>query len=710
MAKDLPEVVSAVNVMSLEKENMLLSLRVGEKVIRSGGIFTGKNFFNMFSFPFLYGNPNHALNDKNAMVISEGLAINLFGTGENAIGKSIEWEIFGMKKQSQVSGVFNNLPANNSMHFDYALTQELLLTEIWTNGQKWWNEGPTTYIELKEGTNVSQFTTKIKDFIKKYQKENLFTLFLRPYSSAYLYGKYENGVQSGGRIEYVRLFSVIALFILLIACINFMNLSTAKATRRLKEVGIKKSVGASRGALAFQFLGESLFMSFLSLLLAIVLVIAFLPVFNALTGKQLSLQLSSNLITILLISTIVTGLVSGSYPAIYLSGFNPVAVLKGKIRNSYGEILARKGLVVFQFVISLVLIVSVMIINRQVNYVQSKNLGYNKENIIHFDKEGLVQQNTGNFLAELKKIPGVVNASAIQQSIVVEGGGSSTYGISWPGKVENTNIDFVVRTVDFNMLETFGMQMKEGRSFSEKYGDEKSKLIINETAAKIMGLKNPIGTPIRMWDQDMTIIGVVKDFHVSSLHAAIEPFVFRFNPEETMMIMARIEKGKEKETLILMENFYKKYNPGFVFDYKFLDQAVQAQYVSEKRVSILSRYFAGLAILISCLGLFGLATFNAEIRTKEIGIRKILGATAGNLVLLLSKDYLKLVMLAVVLAFPLSWWMMNKWLESFVYKIDIGSNVFLIAFATVIGLTFLTVSFQALKAALANPSNALRTE
>jgi putative ABC transport system permease protein len=225
-----------------------------------------------------------------------------------------------------------------------------------------------------------------------------------------------------------------------------------------------------------------------------------------------------------------------------------------------------------------------------------------------------------------------------------------------------------------------------------------------------MGLKNPIGTPIRMWDEDMTIIGVVKDFHVSSLHAAIEPFVFRFNPEETMMIMARIEKGKEKETLILMENFYKKYNPGFVFDYKFLDQAVQAQYVSEKRVSILSRYFAGLAILISCLGLFGLATFNAEIRTKEIGIRKILGATAGNLVLLLSKDYLKLVMLAVVLAFPLSWWMMNKWLESFVYKIDIGSNVFLIAFATVIGLTFLTVSFQALKAALANPSNALRTE
>ena len=710
MSKDLPEVESAVSVMSLAKENMVLSLRVGEKVVRNTGIFAGKDFFNMFSFPLLYGNARQALNDKNAIVISEGLAENLFGSSEKAMGKSIEWEVFGMKKQSQVSGVFKKLPQNNSMHFDFALTQELLLTEIWTNGQKWWNEGPSTFITIKEGTNLEQFSTKIKDFIKKYHKDNLFTIFLRPYSSAYLYGKYENGVQSGGRIEYVRLFSVIALFILLIACINFMNLSTAKATRRLKEVGIKKSVGASRKSLAFQFLGESLFMSFLSLLLALVLVIALLPVFNDITGKQLALELSPKLISILLLAAIITGLVSGSYPAIYLSGFNPVAVLKGKIKNSIGEVIARKGLVVFQFTISMVLIISVIIIYQQVEYVQSKNLGYNKDNIIHFDKEGLVQQNTENFLAELKKLPGVVNASAIQQSVVVEGGGSSTYGISWPGKIENNNIDFNVRPVDFDMLETLGIQIKEGRSFSRQYGDEKSKLIFNETAVKIMGLKNPIGTPIRMWGEDMTIVGVVRDFHMSSMHEAIAPMVFKYDPEQTMMIMARIAAGKEKETLGLMEKFYKKYNPGYVFDYKFLDEAFQAQYASEKRVSILSRYFAGLAILISCLGLFGLAAFNAEIRTKEIGIRKILGASAGNLVILLSKDYLKLVMLAVVLAFPLSWWAMNKWLSGFAYKINIGPNVFLIAIAAVLLLTFLTVSYQAIKAAIANPSTALRTE
>jgi ABC-type antimicrobial peptide transport system permease subunit len=489
-----------------------------------------------------------------------------------------------------------------------------------------------------------------------------------------------------------------------------MNLSTARASRRLKEVGIKKVLGSSRKTLIVQFISEAVFMSFLSLILAGFIVGLFMPVFNQITGKEIAVQLNLNLILIIASVTFLTGILSGSYPAFYLSSFNPVAVLKGKIKNSVGEIIARKGLVVFQFVVSLVLIVSVMVIYKQVYFIQSKNLGYNKDNIIYFDKEGTIAQNSDAFLAELKKNPNILNISAIQQNVVQNGHNNSTYGIDWPGKTKNELVNFVVRNVDYDLIETLGIQIKEGRSFSKQFGSDSSKLIFNETAIKIMGLKDPIGTKLRMWDEDVQIVGVVKDFHISSLHEPILPMVFRYNHDKASMIMAKIKAGKERETIADLEKFYKKYNPGYLFDYKFLDNTFQAQYVSEQRVSTLSKYFAVLTILISCLGLFGLAAFNAESKTKEIGIRKVLGATASSVMYLLSKDFFKLIIIAALIAFPLAWWAMNNWLSDFAYKIKIGSDVFFIAFAAMVMLTFLTISYQAIKAAIANPIKSLRTE
>lgn len=710
LKKDLPEVENSVLFFNLAKEGLLFNLRTNDKSIRAAGAFAGKDMFKIFSFPVKQGSANTVLSEKNSIVLSEKTAKNLFGTAENAVGKSVEFEITGMKKNVQVSGVFEDIPANSSLQFDFALTEELLIQDLWTNGQVWSNEGPATYIVLKKGTDLAKFNNKIKDFIQKYHRSQ-FSLFVRPFSDAYLYGNYENGVQAGGRIAYVRLFSFVAILILIIACINFMNLSTARASRRLKEVGVKKTMGIGRRQLIFQFLTEAVFISFFSLLIAVLLVVIFLPGFNEVTGKQITLHFSPQLLTMALLVTLATGLLSGSYPAFYLSGFNPVTILKGKIKNSVGELLARKGLVVFQFVVSLVLIVAMLVIYRQVEFIQNRNLGYNKENVIYFDKTGKTLENTESFLAELKKVPGVVNASAIQQNVIQGSvGNASTYGIEWPGKEPEQSVNFTVRSVDYDLLETLGIQLKEGRAFSRTFGTDNKGLIFNETAIQIMGLKNPLGTKVRMWDQEMEIIGVVRDFHISSLHESIAPMVFRLDPSRTAMIMAKLQAGKERESMAAIESFYKRFNPGYPFDYKFLDASFQAQYVAEKRISALSTWFASLAILISCLGLFGLASFNAEVRTKEIGIRKVLGASERSIVFLLSADFFKLLLAAIAVAFPIAWWAMNKWLGAYAYKTTIGIDVFLLAFFASAVFTLITIGFQSVKAAITNPVKNLRTE
>jgi putative ABC transport system permease protein len=710
MKKDMPEVISAVPVMSLEKNGMKISVRIDDKVIKAPGIFTHKEFFEMFSFPVMLGNPDNIMSSKEAMVLSESLAISLFGSPDSAIGKNVSWEIMGKQQTSKITGVFAPLPKNNSLNFDFVANWDILYDNF-QNFQKWSNTGPNTYLLLKKGTDVAQFNSKIEKFINKYLGDNKFTLFVRPYSNGYLYGKYENGIQSGGRIEYVRLFSIVAIFILVIACINFMNLSTAKASHRLKEVGIKKAIGSTKSALVLQFLSEAVFMVFFSMITAIFMVTLVMPAFNNITGKHLSISTDPKIITLALLITFITGIFAGSYPAFYMSGLKAVSLFKGKLKKSVPEMLARKGLVVFQFALSFILIVGVMVIVKQVSFVQSKNIGYDKSNIIHFDKEGGLNGNSAeSFLAEVKNIPGVMNASSVQQNVMQKGNGSSTYGINWAGKSSDALIDIAVRAVNYDLIETLGIQLVDGRSFSDAYRAGDQGLIFNETAIKLMGLKKPVGTKINMWGEDRTIIGVVKDFHISSLHEMISPLVFYFDSQKASTFMVKIEPGKERETIGKVKDLYKKFNPGYLFEYRFLDELYQAQYISEQRVSVISKYFAALGIIISCLGLFGLAAYNAAVRKKEISIRKALGASTGNVIGILSKDYAVLIIISMVIGFPLSWVAMNAWLDGFAYRVNIGAYIFIVAGMSMIILALITVSYQSLRAALRSPVKNLRTE
>ncbi|GAA3944119.1 FtsX-like permease family protein [Chitinophaga oryziterrae] len=683
-------------------------LSVGDNTVKAAGIFAGKDYFNIFSYPLLQGSSMRVLTDKHAIVISEKLAMKLFHTTENLIGKTIHWQLYDIKKQSVIAGVFKGTPANSSIQFDlafpFATFKDIVGITGTMNSQN--NSGPFyTYLVLKKGTSVAHFNDKLNAFMNSYDKSTDRNLFLKPYGENYLYGNYENGIQSGGRIGYVKLFSLIALFIVIIACINFMNLSTAKASGRMKEIGICKAMGADRKTLILQHMGEALLMAFLSLIIALLLVQLLLPRFNEITGKHLVVRADINLILSFLGITLFTGLIAGSYPALYLSGFNPVAVLKGNVRNSMEELWARKGLVVFQFSLSFIFIAAVLIVYKQITYIQTKNPGYDKDHVIYFESEGNVAASIPAFLSEVKKIPGIVNASAMVGHIL----GSPGIPVSWKENGREEMIMFRNLHGTYDLIETLGIKMLSGRSFSQNSGTDGSKIIFNEAAIKTMGIKDPVGKVINFAGMRREIAGVVKNFHFESLHESVKPLFIELD-HQTQTILVRISPGMERKVIDQLGSFYKSFNPKFSFDYNFLNADFQAQYNAEKQVAELSKYFAGLAVLISCLGLFGLSTFTAERKRKEIGIRKVLGATAKNVMLLLFRDLLLSVLIAMVIAIPLAWWTISSWLQRFAYHIHIGPDVFLIAGGAIIGITLLTISFHTIKATMTNSVNDLRTE
>lgn len=681
------------------------TLTVEDRNVKADGFYVGKDYFNIFSYDLIQGDKDQVLVDKKSIVISEELAIKLYDTTDDIIGKPVE---FQHEKTFLISGIFKGTPINSSFQFDYVLTfEEYKDDNSWV--KSWGSNGPPTYVILEDGVDADQLSEKIADFVNSKGEQTNVTLFLKPYSERYLYGRYENGVQSGGRIEYVRLFSIIAVFILIIACINFMNLSTARASRRAREVGIKKAIGAPQSSLIFQFLGESIVITLLSLIIASLVVLLFLPQFNQITNKEITLQFDVTVILLLIGFALFTGLLSGSYPALYLSGFKPAAVLKGEVRGSLGELWARRGLVIFQFTLSVILIVAVLVIFKQIEYVQTKNLGYNNENIIYFGSEGRVNDNRETFLSEIKNIPGVVNASSIGHNLV--GRQNNTSGLNWEGKNQDEKILFENVRVNYGLLETLEIEMLSGRSFSREFSTDTTKIIFNETAIDILGFEDPIGKVVRLWDQhDLEIIGVAKDFHFQSLHESVKPLFFRINTDYNWNIMVRIEAGKEKETLEKLQAFYVDFNPGFTFEYNFLDVQFQKQYAAEQRVAILSKYFAGFAILISCLGLFGLAAFTAERRLKEIGIRKALGSSVTNIIILLTGDFTRLVFVSIVIALPVSYFLVSNWLNRFAYHIDLGAWFFVGAGLTALLIAWVTVTTQAVKAAKVNPSQCLRNE
>ena len=719
MEKDLPEVEFATCV---KKETDPGILSFNNKHLKVKPVFAGKDFFNVFSYQIIDGNKNNALKDISSVFLSDKLALKLFNT-TNITGKTISWNFkdddVDFSNVYKIAGVFKAPPANATDQFEMLFPFDLYAEKnIGGNGDisYWGSNMVSTYVLLKKGADADVFNKKIKDFSKAkikslYARNDMIKyegdLFIQKYSDRYLYNNFVNGVQSGGRIEYVKLFSIIAIFILIIACINFMNLSTAKASRRMKEVGIKKVVGASRSSLVFQYMSESIVMAFTSLLIAILFVVLLLPAFKELTGKELSLQLNVDLILSAVSITFITGLIAGSYPALYLSGFKPVSILKGKLPASFTESWIRKGLVVFQFSISVILIVSVLVVYQQMKLIQTTNLGYNKDNIIRFLNDGNLPKNLSPFIAELKNIPGVINASDVSGDLLGNYDHSGG-GITWQGKDPNLNIEYYGNAADVGFFETMGLQMVDGRTFSNNYADSSS-VIFNESAIKAMGLKNPVGKTVSLWGEKKQIIGVAKDYHFQSLYKKIGPSFFTFSQNNPATVV-KIKNGNEQQTIARIKNLYNKYNSGLDFNYAFLHDDYNKLYASELRVSVLSRYFAGIAILISCLGLFGLAAFTAQKRQKEIGIRKVIGASVSDVVAMLSKDFLTLVCIALLIAIPASWWAANQWLQSFAYRINITPFVFVISGVSVIVITLITISFQSIKAAVANPVKSLRSE
>ncbi len=673
--------------------------------LREHGYHVGKDFFNIFTYPLIVGDANAVLNDRTSICISRDLANRFFGSVENAMGKTIRYED---DRNFTVSGVFENINKKSTYIFDFVLPlQDFLDRNVWAND--WANTGPSTYVLLQDGVNPRATSDKIAGYIQSKVADSDAELFLKRYSEQYLQGRYTNGLPDGGRIDYVRLFSMIAVFIMVIACINFMNLSTARASKQAHEVGIRKAIGAGRIGLIRQYLGEAILISFVAMLLSYSLVTMLLSSFNEITGKSIVLSLTPELIAISLITLLVTGILAGSYPAFYLSHFRPIQVIKSEIKNSLGEVWARKGLVIFQFTITIMLIVGVVVIHRQTQYLHNKPLGYNRDNVILFNQDGGIPGQRATFFNELRKIPGVVHAGGVSHGLV--GRVSSNPGLEWGGKAPEERIVFERFFVDHDFYETMEFQMAEGRWFSREFTTDTTKMVINETAAKAMGFtaKEAIGQRVQLSEHfHLDIIGVVEDFHYASLHESVQPAYFHL--QGTWNIAARLAAGREEEALDQIKALHQKFAPGYTFDYAFLDRSYQALYESEKRVSTLSSCFASFAIIISCLGLFGLATFTAERRIKEIGIRKVLGATVSNIVMMLSKDFIGLVLVSIIIGMPISYFFMQEWLAQFAYKIDLSAWIFLGAAIISLLIAWLTVSSQALKAANVNPVKSLKNE
>ncbi len=723
LLNEFPEIEESTTVLHnswFEGEKFLLS-DGGEQFFSSAIQFAGKNYFNMFSFPLLYGNPDEAITTMNSVVISEGMAKKLFQT-TNAIGKTVECLHDEFGGSYTVSGVFKKLPKNTSETFDAVFNFEALAAYD-EDFREWNNSDAQTYVVLAKGTKLDEFNAKIKNFLRTRNENAPETYFAQPYADRYLHGNYENGKVAGGRIEYVRLFSIIALLILVIACVNFVNISTAKASTRIKEIGVKKSMGAERRSLMAQFTSESIVISAIGMLFALLLVRLLLPQFNGIAGKELALSFDTDLILGVVLITLSTGFMAGIYPALYLSGLSALHSLKGKMVQNLKSDFARKGLVVFQFVASVILIVSVFIVYKQMEYIQNKNLGFNRDNVVWFNSgvmeanlnraegaAGMSTEDIENFVGILKNTPGVVNTSNFRHTMMADFG--TTTGLDWPGK--DTEIDGLFAQIagGYNFIETMQMELKQGRSYSKKFQTEHEKIIFNEAAIEQMEMKDPIGKTVNLWGEDKEIIGVVKNFHIDKLYRKVMPvFITLTNSNFASNIMVRMERGTETATLERIQRAYQDYFiSGMPFEFNFLNENYQALYEAEKRVATLSKYSAVLATIISCLGLFGLAVFTIQRRKREISIRKVLGQSAAQVVMMLSSEFAKLVLISILIALPLAYLLANNWLSGFAYHIPLQVWYFIGAGLIALIIAILTVGSQAIRAAMINPAASLRSE
>ena len=673
------------------------------------GSFVDPAFLSMFSFPLAEGIAQGQLQEAHSIVITEKLARKLFGSAD-ALNKTIRIDA---KDNFVVTGILKDLPANTRFTFEYLLPWSYLKQKGWNN-DNWISNNTTTFLQLQPNTSVAGFNDKIKNFTRqKSGHAQVWTHFLHPLDKWRLYSGFENGKPVSGRITTVRLFGIIAAFILLIACINFMNLSTARSEKRAKEVGIRKLAGAGRSILIRQFIIESFVLAAASGIIALILVKMVLPPFNALINTQLTIPFTNLFFWLWAFGFIAfTSLLAGSYPAFYLSSFKPVGIFQGKFKKAQAVFSPRKILVVLQFTFAIMLIIATIVVRNQVRYAQDRQTGYAANNLIHIDFVGDIEKNYPLIKQELINADVAVavtkNMSAITQR------GTNTWGLRWTGRNPDDDETIALFSADADLVKTTGLQLIAGRDIDiNKYATDSLAVLLNETAVKKTGFTNPIGQTItqpadnRSWH----VVGVVKDYVLNSPYEKVPPLVImgpaswfntmhiKFNPDHSTA-----------DNLQKAEAIFKKYNAAWPFDYKFVDREYARNFDNEQRSKMLAGLFAFLVIAISCLGLFGLSAFMAESRIKEIGVRKVLGASAIGIARLLSADFIKLVLIALVIASPVAWYAMNQWLQNYTYRINIGWSIFAIAGLLAIAIALITVSFQSIKAAIANPVKSLRTE
>lgn len=707
LKKNIPEIKYAT---TLQEENNLNTFRAGSKIIKMEGTAAGEDLFKMFSYRLLAGNAATALSSITGMAISHKMAIAFFGSPERAMGKTLRFE---NTRDFMISAVFDDLPANVSRRFDYLISWEGFKADHAFAGT-WSNSGPRTFVMMRPNVNVARINKQLSHFLDAYNKgSNAYHIEygLQRFGDVYLHSHFTNGETDGGRIVYVQLFSIVAIFILLIACINFMNLTTARSLKRAREIGVRKVAGAMRSTLILQFIGEALLLTVIAVTLSLILLTQLLPLFNSITQKQITLPFGHTAFWLqLLLITLVTGIVSGSYPAFLLSSFSPVKALKSNMRMPGSSEWFRKGLVVFQFVLSIVLIVGTIVITRQVNYIQHKYLGYDRDHLVYIPLEGELVNRYQFFKDEALKLPGVQVITQISDTPTNLN--QNTNDVDWEGRDAINRVSFELSIVGYDFMRTMKLNLLVGRDFSKDYPTDSTSFIVNEAAAKAMGYQKPLGKPVSVWANNRkgTIVGVVKDFHFRSLQEEIKPLIFILGKNRSGNVLVRLQPGKTQQALTGLQNLCKKINPEFSFSYQFSDLEYQRLYNSDLIVGRLSNIIACLAVLISCLGLLGLTIYTAEQRTKEIGIRKILGASVISVFLLLSGEFLLLVMVALLVASPLAWFGMTQWLQNYAYHIKIQWWMFGLSALISLLLTLFTVSYQSIRAALSNPVKSLKTE
>ncbi|GAB2842391.1 ABC transporter permease [Ferruginibacter profundus] len=684
----------------------------GDKRLNLSGSFTDSGFLNMFSFPLLEGDAAKALTGPYNIVVTEKMAKKLFGN-EPALGKIVRVDSVD---NFTITGILKDLPDNTVFKFEYLLPWSYREK---TNGPdlNWGNNSIQTYVLLKPGVSQKAFDEKIKkitiDHTVNTKSPSTTEVFTQLFRNQWLYSKSDNGKYTGGRIEQVKLFGIIAAFILLIACINFMNLSTARSEKRAKEVGIRKVVGAEKKSLVLQFIGESIVIAFLAGILAVIIVELSLNGFNHLVNKKLYIDFGNIYFWFTAFAFILfTGLLAGSYPAFYLSSYQPVKVLKGTFKAAHAVITPRKILVVLQFTFAIALIICTIVVAHQVKFAQGRDAGYNKDRLVYTLLQGENEKHYDLIKNELISTGTALSVTKSMSPITQRY--SDGWGFNWPGsKPGDEKTDFIRFSTDADFVKTMGVQLTQGRDIDiNKYPADSNAVLLNETAVNIMRLKNPVGTIIKEVEgENWQVVGVIKDFVFESPYQKIQQLMV-FGPKSWFNVI-HYKLNPALSTDIALQQarkIFDKYNPQYGFDYHFVDDNYARKFDEEKRAGTLAGLFAGLTIFISCLGLFGLATYMAENRIKEIGVRKVLGASVGSITTLLSKDFLKLVIISFVIASPVAWYAMNQWLQTYTYRVSVEWWVFALTALLSVIIAIVTVSFQAIKAAIANPVKSLRTE